>query len=625
MATLATPTEALPPNDPFQHLLFRRPEWLVLLFALAIFGVGIAAPPYLMDDVDSVQAIIARDMLRSGDWVTPEINGIAYLEKPPFKYWLMGISIGIFGVHDWSARIPVALAAILLCFATARIARWAFDAQVGLYSGLVITTCVGLFLFTRVMISDGMLTLAILLALGCFLRIMEPEESNPRAWAMLMGLCLGVGTLMKGLLACVVPVGAIFFYMLATRQILRLETWKRLHIPECIGIAFAVAAPWHILAILANPPLFDFTLHAGPGEYRGFFWFYFFNEHLLRFLNLRYPRDYNTVPRVEFWLYHLLWVFPWTAYLPGVVRLRFHDANRASRTRLLCLSTIAFVLLFFTLSTTQEYYTMPAYPAFAILVACAMARREPERMAAWNGVARIATGVVFTLALAAIAFLLAKVWGIPTEGDIAGALTSNPDAYTLALGHLEDLTVDSFAYLKLPLAIAGVAMFVGAIGAYLFRGYRSVLMIAAAMVMFFSAARLALTVFDPYLSTRSLAVAYDAAPKGELVFDDQFYAFSSVAFYADERVLLLNGRINNLEYGSYAPGAPNVFLDDAEFTARWLSAQRYYLVVAAPRVPAIAALVGKVHLYEVTESGGKHLFTNKPLGSKRLPHGDANP
>src|SRR5690606_29544213 len=133
------------------------------------------------------------------------------------------------------------------------------------------------------------------------------------------------------------------------------------------------------------------------------------------------------------------------------------------------------------------------------------------------------------------------------------------------------------------------------------------------------------TVFDPYLSTRNLAVAYDAAPKGELVFDDQFYAFSSVAFYADERVLLLNGRINNLEYGSYAPGAPNVFLDEAEFTARWLSAQRYYLVVAAPRVPAIAALVGKVHLYEVTESGGKYLLTNNPPGSKRLPHGDANP
>lgn len=625
MATLATPTEALPPSGPLQRLLFQRPEWLVLIFALAIFGVGIAAPPYLMDDVDSVQAVIARDMLRSGDWVTPHINGVAYMEKPPFKYWLMSISFGIFGVHDWSARIPVALAAVLLCFATARIARWAFDAQVGLYSGLVITTCVGLFLFTRVMISDGMLTLAILIALGCFLRMMEPEETNPRAWAMTMGLSLGVGTLIKGLLACVVPVGAIFFYLLATRRIFHLETWKRLHIPECTGIAIAVAAPWHILAMLANPPLFDFTLHAGPGQYRGFFWFYFFNEHLLRFLNLRYPRDYNTVPRVQFWLYHLLWVFPWTAFLPGVAKLRFHDANRASRTRLLCLCTIAFVLLFFSLSTTQEYYTMPAYPAFAILVGCAMARREPNEDAAWSRIARLATGAIFSLALAAIAFLLAKVWQIPVQGDIAGALSSNPEAYTLALGHLEDLTIDSFAYLKLPLAVAGVAMLAGAAGAFLFRGYRSALVIAAAMVMFFSAARLALTVFDPYLSTRDLAVAYDAAPHGELIFDDQFYAFSSVAFYADERVLLLNGRINNLEYGSYEPGAPNVFLNNEEFAARWKSGQRYYLVVAAPRVSLIADVVGKEQLHHVSESGGKFLFTNHPLHSKGQTGGRAMP
>jgi 4-amino-4-deoxy-L-arabinose transferase-like glycosyltransferase len=616
MATLASPTEALPPEGLLQSLLFHRPEWLVLLFALAVFGTGVASPPYLMDDVDSVQAIIARNMLRSGDWITPEINGIVYLEKPPLKYWLMAISFGIFGVHDWSARIPVALAAILLCFATARIARWAFDAQVGLYSGLVISTCVGLFLFTRVMISDGMLTLAILLALACFLRVIDREERNPRGWAMLMGLCFGVGMLIKGLLACVVPVGAIFFYLLATRRILDWATWKQLHIPECAAVTFTVAAPWHVLAMVANPPLFDFTLHAGPGQYRGFFWFYFFNEHLLRFLNLRYPRDYNTVPRVQFWLYHLLWVFPWTAYLPGVAKLRFSDANRASRMRLLCLCVIAFVLCFFALSTTQEYYTMPAYPAFAILVGCAMARREGTATLLWNRVARAITGAVFTVALLAIAFLLVRVWAVPVQGDIAGALTSNPDAYTLALGHLEDLTLDAFAYLKLPLALAGIAMLVGIAGAFLFQGYRSALMIAAAMVFFFTAARVALMVFDPYLSTRQLAVAYDAAPRGELILDDQFYAFSSVPFYADERVLLLNGRVNNLEYGSYAPGAPSVFLTDAAFVERWRSEQRCYLVVALPRIEAIEALVGKDALHLVTENGGKFLYTNHPLGRR---------
>ena len=100
-------------------------------------------------------------------------------------------------------------------------------------------------------------------------------------------------------------------------------------------------------------------MHSGPGEYHGFFWFYFINEHLLRFLNLRYPRDYNTVPRLHFWLFHLLWLFP-GAY---ICRLRqgsvIKPVDRAGRTRLLALCWAGFLLLFFTFSTTQEYYSMP--------------------------------------------------------------------------------------------------------------------------------------------------------------------------------------------------------------------------------------------------------------------------
>jgi 4-amino-4-deoxy-L-arabinose transferase-like glycosyltransferase len=612
VATLTAPPTH-PPSIRYWlfQVLYSRPEWVVLLFAVAIFGAGIVSPPYLMDDVDSVQAVIARNMLRDGDWVTPSINGIDYMEKPPFKYWLMAISFGAFGIHDWSARLPVALGAILLCFVTARMGRWAFDAKVGLYSGLVITTCVGLFLFTRVMISDVLLTLSILLALWCFLRIIDPEETHPRHWALGLGACLGVGTLIKGLLAFVVPVGAIGIYLLVTRQVFRWAIWKRLHIPEAVGAAVVIAAPWHILAALANPPVWVFSMEAGPGQYRGFFWFYFFNEHLLRFLNLRYPRDYNTVPRLQFWLYHLLWVFPWTAWLPGVVRLRFHDGNRAARTRLLSLCVIIFVLLFFSFSTTQEYYTMPAYPAFAILVGCALADGETR-----SAIARRATGSVFVLALLAIIFLLSQVWNIHPEGDIAAALTSNPEAYTLALGHLEDLTFSAFAFLKMPLALAGLAALLGILGAFFFRGYRSVLVIAAAMVVFFSAARAALVVFDPYLSTQPLAVAYQSAPRGTLILDDQFYAFSSVPFYADTNVLLLNGRVNNLEYGSNKPGAPNVFLDDESFAARWKSPERHYLVIAGPNVDRVRAIAGNELWHVISESGGKYLVSNQALGQQ---------
>src|SRR5258708_988216 len=219
-----------------------------------------------MDAVDAVQAQIARNMLDSGDWVTARLNGVAYLEKSPLKYWMMAVSYMFFGVHDWAARIPMALFTVLLCWLVTRIGSWAFGGKAGLYAGLVLSTCVGLFLFTLIIL--------------------------------------------------------------------------------------LIAAPWHVLATIRNPPDFYFSMRSVPGEYHGFFWFYFLNEHLLRFLNLRYPRDYNTVPRLYFWLFHLLWLFPWSAYLPAVIRLGYRPVHRGGRMLLLAVCWIGFLLVFFTFSST---------------------------------------------------------------------------------------------------------------------------------------------------------------------------------------------------------------------------------------------------------------------------------
>ena len=138
------------------------------------------------------------------------------------------------------------------------------------------------------------------------------------------------------------------------------------------------------------------------------------------------------------------------------------------------------------------------------------------------------------------------------------------------------------------------------------------------MVLFFHAARLALVVFDPYLASRPLAEALNRAPHGRLILDDQYYTFSSVVFYAEayhrERLLLLNGRVNNLQYGSYAPDAPrDVFIDDNGFRERWRSADLFYICVEEPRVKALRALVGQDALHQVAESGGKFVFANRNL------------
>jgi hypothetical protein len=115
------------------------------------------------------------------------------------------------------------------------------------------------------------------------------------------------------------------------------------------------------------------------------------------------------------------------------------------------------------------------------------------------------------------------------------------------------------------------------------------------------------------MGSRPLARALQSAPAGKLIVDDQYYAFSSVFFYTNRTALLLNGRVNNLEYGSYAPGAPDVFLDDAGFRRLWLAPERHYIVANGPRVPHLESLVGKENLYPVAASGGKFLFTNRAL------------
>jgi Dolichyl-phosphate-mannose-protein mannosyltransferase len=572
-----------------------------------------------MDDVDAVQAQIARNMLASGNWVTAHLDGVVYLEKPPLFYWTIAGSYRIFGVHDWAARIPVVLAAIGLAWLTAAFGTWAFGRKPGFYAGLCMATCVGLFLFTRILLPDVMQTFTVALALWAFLRAIDDEEQHPRLWSIVLAASIGTGLLLKSLIAVLFPVAAGVIYLAFTRELFLARTWKRLHPFSGALIILLVAAPWHILATLRNPPYFAFTLHSGPGNYHGFLWFFFVNEQLLRFLNLRYPRDYNTVPRLWFWLLHLVWLFPWSVYLPAVARLSFKPTDRAGRARLLALCWLGFVLVFFTFSTTQEYYSMPAYPAFALLIGSAMAMGGD-----WIRRGTRVLSAIAAIAAVAILAILLHVHGLPTPGDISGALGHHPKVYSLSLGHMEDLTLDSFAYLRLPLVLAGCAFLLGAIACFRATGQRAFLAAALMMILFFQAARLAMVTFDPYLSSRPLARALMEGPPGNLIAQGHYYEFSSVFFYTDRAGLLLTTRRVNLEYGSNAPEAPHVFIDDAKFKDLWMAPERYYLLTFQADLPHYQQLVGAPELEIVAASGGKALLTNHPLASSAQANGRAS-
>jgi hypothetical protein len=285
---------------------------------------------------------------------------------------------------------------------------------------------------------------------------------------------------------------------------------------------------------------------------------------------------------------------------------------------------VGFILVFFTFSTTQEYYSMPCYPALALLLGSAI-------VAGGKWIRRGAAVLSLIAGCAAVAaiVILAMSRSMAAPGDISAALSQHPGAYKLSLGHIEDLTLASFAYLRLPLALAAVAFVVGSIGAFVAVGatrrvaptkgaavifkantQRAVLAAALMMVFFFQAARLAMVTFDPYLSSHPLAEALEKSPKGTLIVDHHYYWFSSIFFYTNRSALLLNGRFMNLEYGSYAPGAPNVFIDDSQFKDLWLRPGRSYIVARQSALPRLENLVGSAQLNVVTTSGGKVLLTN---------------
>src|SRR5215813_8508728 len=260
---------------------------LVALWGI-IYLASCGRPPALLDDADTVHAEAAREMAESGNWVTLYANGIRYLEKAPLMYWSIALSYKLLGVSEFSSRLPIAIATLGLMFATMLIGNFFFGGRAGFYSALSIGSCIGIFLFTRVLWPDVILTLFISLVFYCFLR--ANEESNKTAYIYGIYFFAALAVLTKGLIGAAIPGIIILVYLLITGQIRKLFQF-RLFTGTLLFLA--IAAPWHIAAGVANPgSLMSGTPNLSQG--RGFFWFYFMNEHLLRYIGFRYTENDDT-------------------------------------------------------------------------------------------------------------------------------------------------------------------------------------------------------------------------------------------------------------------------------------------------------------------------------------------
>ena len=288
--------------------------WLLLAAIFAAVQFASLFTPPLLDDADASHAQAAQHMAESGDLVTLKVNGIRYLEKPPLPYWLDAGLYRIFGENAFATHLPNALALLGCAWIGFLWARRAWGPRAGFYAALGVLTSIGPFLFTRFAIPEALLSFLLLLALYCFITGFESLRPM-RFYGMWAALALAVLT--KGLIAPIFFIAAAVPLLLLSGQWRR---WRDLKPVTGLLLFLAIAAPWHILAGLANPdqgnPIGN---HPTAGNVHGFWYFYFVNEHLFRFTGGRFPHDFNKLPFAAYWLLHLVWLFPWSLFLPALL------------------------------------------------------------------------------------------------------------------------------------------------------------------------------------------------------------------------------------------------------------------------------------------------------------------
>jgi hypothetical protein len=477
--------------------------------------------------------------------------------------------------------------------------------------------------------------------------------------------------LTKGIIGVIFPLAFVLLYLALTRQ---LRLLCKLHLIPSTLLFLLIAAPWHILAALRNPAI---AMPPGLGlpARAGWAWFYLYNEHVARFLQRRIPHDYGQVPVLLFWLLAALWLFPWTAFLPSAIARHIRDLHsgelfsklsvstnqivilsgangvpgqlagwgrknprisslplcveettptpRDRQTALTLLLWAGLVLGFFTFSARQEYYSLPAIPALALMVGGLLARadRDPSGPAARSALRWhrwLLVPVCSLLAAVALFFAITAPHTDP-HTDIASLLSQGGD-YNLSLSHLFDLTGAAMGLFRAPLYAVGLSMIVLGPLAYLLRrggrSYKSDLTVAVATACLLLCMHEGLVRFYPTLGSKGLAEAIVEAqtqsprPDDLILIDGELTSGSTLLFYTRQPVHFVNGRINGTWYGSFWPDTPAVFEDDASLNRLWAGPRRIFLLTYTPAART-ASLSPFGPVRTLASAGGKSILTNR--------------
>jgi 4-amino-4-deoxy-L-arabinose transferase-like glycosyltransferase len=540
------------------------------VYALAAVGRAIA------DADEAVYVQIPREMLARGDWVTPFVNGVRSLDKPPLLYWLIALCYRLLGQSELAARIPSILGVCGTAWVIQRITIRLAGARAALAASLAFAFCVGTFLFTLEVMHDILLVFFLTLAMHCFVAMVE---GPPRA-APVLGLFAAAagGFLSKGLLGIALPAGAVGTYIAVTRRLPSVR-WRWLALGAIVFAALAL--PWHIAMEARNP---------------GFLRIHFFEEQILRFLGRREPVDYTSVPLPLFWALVPVWLFPWSVFLPGAWLLRKH-----SGAALLAGCWAAWVLAFFSLSSRLEHYAFPLLPPLAILAGTALTDPRAGRTTAWAF--KILRALAVALALAAV--LLAAVWAAGHGLEFGGAHPERTHSSDFSI--LADFPADVVGKL-LPAAIV-VSLALGA-GCY-FAQRRPLLALTLAMVVFDGGAAYSIQAAEEIVSSKAFGGVLGrlCRPGDTVVVFGDYETANSIHFYAPVRLHVCGGAAPSLGPGLRYPDAPRLLLSREELARLWRSPGRVWLLIGEARL----AELGLAPVFQAAASAGRLLLSNQAV------------
>jgi len=545
---------------------------LAVLFA-ALFACLLGSAPLVNPD-EGRYAEVPREMIASGDWVTPRLDGVPYFEKPPFMYWAVAACERLLGPSEWSVRLAPALLGIAGILVAYGAGRRLYGRDAGFWSAIVLGTSLLYIAFVHLLGLDMAVSVLMSAALFCFIvGVREPPGRGRRLlfWGLYASAALA--TLTKGLIGFLIPGAVMFLWLVLIGQ------WRRLrpfYLPSGILIFLAIAAPWHVLMAQRNPDWAHF---------------YFIHEHLERFSDKghgRYQPFWFFIPIV------ILGVFPWTGFLWGSFRdaLAGGWARRKENAEAWFLVIwAAFILLFFSKSQSKLVpYILPVFPPLAVLVGRWLAA---------------------TLTLPD-AFERMKP-GLRVFGFICGLLAAGACVAVLKPGLIRD-TASAVALRPYALVLAAI-LCVGGMRALVPRGgpgsaRGAVTAMTVTLIFLIGVLLLAMPIID-VRSTKDVAVGARGFVKpGDRVY--HYHGFFHDFTYYTGSVVGLVKYTDELELQFLDPEERKArFIDDDEFRKEWAGPRR---VFAVARTNAVGELFAdpEFHYYMLMRGQHSYLFSNQP-------------